>query len=246
MNLKKTPTIVYEDDYFLVLNKPPGWIVNRADSVKEATIQDWLKQTFSYSLSEDDNYRSGIVHRLDKDTSGLLLVAKTEDVWQGLTRQFHLRQVKKVYQALVHGRVSPASGYFTAPLGRSSLDRRRFTVIVSGRLSQTSYQVEKHFSRCRFYTQPVPQYAAGFSLLQLFPKTGRTHQLRVICRYLGYPIVADSLYLGKRLMALDRRWLSRLFLHAEKLSFTHPVTGRAVAFSLPLPPDLKAGLKYLE
>lgn len=215
---------VYEDDDLLVIDKPAGVTVNKAETTRnQLTIED--------QLPESGLPRRGIVHRLDKDTSGLLVIAKTADALANLQAQFKQRQVKKVYLALVHGRVEPQSGNINLPVGRNPLNRQRFTVLITGRPAETGYQT-------------VTGYA-DYSLLEVFPKTGRTHQIRVHFKHLDHPLVADPLYLGKKRLRQDQLWCPRLFLHSQSLSFTQPQTHQIINLEARLPYDLQAALKTI-
>lgn len=225
-------TILYEDDLVLVIDKPAGMVVNRAQSVKEASLQDYIAQTFSFALAGNFSLRNGIVHRLDKDTSGALVVGKTELAFESLTSQFAKREVKKEYISLVHGLLVPREGQLTLPMARSKQDRERFTVDPLGKLTFTRYVVLRYFDR--------------FSLVRVYPKTGRTHQLRVFFSHLRHPIVGDSRYLNKKVAATDRLFITRQFLHAAKLSFFHPVTREFVVVESPLAVDLEAVLKEID
>lgn len=232
------PKIIFEDDSLLVLDKPAGMIVNRADTTKgEVTVQDWVEKNFCASRSDlepqnkesDFLNRAGIVHRLDKETSGLLLVAKTPAVFEDLQRQFKERKVKKVYSALVHGHVTPGEGEIRVPVGRLPWDRKKFGVIAGGREAATKYKVITNHTLD----------ANNDTLLELYPETGRTHQIRVHLKYINHPIFSDPLYAGRKQARKDRKVLSRLFLHASKISFYHPRTGDLVSFESPLPEELK-------
>jgi len=249
------PQILYEDEFLLVLNKPAGWVVNRSETIKEGTLQDWLENNLKLlpagrqgKIESLKSYRSGIVHRLDKDTSGVLVVAKTPEVFENLQKQFKERMVKKRYLVLVHGRVQPSEGIIRAPIARSPFDRKKFGIFLGGREAETKYKTISNF---KFQ---IP-YLAGrqanfkkkiFSLLEVEPKTGRTHQIRVHLKYFGYPVVADEFYAGRKTYRADKLWCPRQFLHASELSFVHPKTGERVKFSAPLPLDLKKALEYLE
>ena len=233
------PKIVYQDKFFLVLNKPPNWIVNRAQTTKNRqTIQDWLEDNFSrlsgISLWRE-KFRSGIVHRLDKDTSGILLIAKTKKAFENLQAQFKKRQIKKEYQALVHGILS-SSDKVIAPIGRLPWARKKFGVLPGGRAAETGFKRTGVFERD----------GEKFSLVQAFPKTGRTHQIRVHFRYLGYPLVADSTYGGRKRSRNDQKWCPRIFLHARKIGFFHPESGKWQECEVELPKDLKNVLDVLE
>ena len=239
------PQILYEDESLLVLNKPAGWVVNRSETVKEETLQDWIENNLKLKIENLKSYRSGIVHRLDKDTSGVLVVAKTPEVFENLQRQFKERVVKKRYLVLVHGKVTPPEGVIRAPIARSPFDRKKFGIFLGGREAETKYKKISNLKpACR--TGRSKNSKEEFSLLEVEPKTGRTHQIRVHLKYLGYPVVADEFYAGRKTYRADKLWCSRQFLHASELSFIHPKTGERVKFSAPLPLDLKKALEYLE
>ncbi|MFC1653269.1 RluA family pseudouridine synthase [Patescibacteria group bacterium] len=236
--------VIFEDNHILVVNKPPFLVVNRADSVKEKTIQDWVDESFDYELAHDDQNRNGIVHRLDKDTSGVMLLAKTLDAMKELQRQFHDRETKKTYQALVHGVFSAKEGTISLPMGRSKFDRQKFTVEVGGKMTETHYKVVKEFEKISDKKLMVKGYQ-GFSLVELHPKTGRTHQIRVVLTHLHHPIVGDGKYVGRKRSKADVRWCPRQFLHALKLEFSHPDTGDRVEHEAPLSDDLSSSLALL-
>jgi 23S rRNA pseudouridine1911/1915/1917 synthase len=225
------PKIIYEDDSLMVIDKPAGWIVNDATTTAhQPTVQSWLSK-MAYPLARSREYRSGIVHRLDKETSGILVVAKTKEAFENLQKQFKERKIQKTYTALVHGKVEPKEGIVEAPVGRLPWRRDRFGVLPGGREAKTDYKVISS--------------DAGHSLLELFPKTGRTHQIRIHLKYLGHPIVADEFYAGRKTARADRVWCPRLFLHASKIEFIHPTSGKVVSFSSDLPSDLREALSKL-
>lgn len=231
------PKIVFEDDYVIVLDKPSGWIANSSETTRgKLVVQNWLRENFNYDVSKSKEYRSGIVHRLDKETSGLMLIGKNVKVFRDLQGQFKKRCVEKAYTALVHGKVEPGSGSVKAPVGRLPWNRERFGVLPGGREAETHYNV------VGFYKKDKNLY----SLLRLKPKTGRTHQIRIHLKYLGYPIVSDSFYAGRKTSRSDREWSSRLFLHASYISFRHPVTKKKVEYKIGLAKDLLEAIKLLE
>jgi 23S rRNA pseudouridine1911/1915/1917 synthase len=172
--------------------------------------------------------RPGIVHRLDKDTSGLLLVARTPDAYRALTRQLKARIVTRRYLALVWGRLDAPRGVIDAPVGRSARTPTRMTVSTRGREARTSYEAIEEFD--------VP---APASLLECVLDTGRTHQIRVHLAAIGHPVVGDDRYGGRRQSVVAIR---RFFLHAGHLAFAHPATGQRVELDSPLPPDLESVL----
>ena len=183
--------------------------------------------------------RSGIVHRLDKETSGILLIAKNPASFLNLQKQFKDRSVKKTYIALVHGEVKPESGEINVPVGRLSFNRKRFGVVAGGREAVTKYKVLS----IKYYAVPAGRQVSDgkkepLSLLELYPKTGRTHQIRVHLKYFGHPVFSDPLYGGRKTSRNDRKLLPRLFLHAAKISFLHPKTNKIISLESPLPQEL--------
>lgn len=233
--------IVFEDEVFLVIEKPAGVVVNRAQTVKGETVQDWAEkrlkdQGIEMGGESDFGRRAGIVHRLDKGTSGLLVIAKNPEAFSGLQTQFKARKVEKRYLALVHGRVVPKEGEIRLPVGRNPFNREKFGVFPGGREALTKYRTVS-----RFFVS-----GSWFSLLEVWPKTGRTHQIRVHLKALGCPVVSDAKYAGRKTNRADRQWCSRMFLHASSLGFGHPRTKKWLQFESSLPPDLKKGLQFLE
>lgn len=216
-------TVVYEDEALIVINKPAGLVVHPGAGNPHGTLVNALLYHCP-TLSVGGAVRPGIVHRLDKDTSGLLVVAKTDIAHQRLQQQFKRREVKKRYVALVIGAVSAASGYVNAPIGRHPVQRVKMAVVEGGREARTRWTV-----RARY------RDAAGrpYTLLDVDLETGRTHQIRVHLAWVGYPLVGDTLY-GPARQPLPA---PRQCLHAAHLSFTHPITGEALSFSAPLPED---------
>lgn len=234
-----SPKIVFDDKEFLVLNKPQGWIVNASGTTtNQCVLQDWLKTNFNYEIARSSDLRSGIVHRLDKETSGLLLIAKTKYAFENLQRQFKEREVEKTYVALVHGSTNPKRGVINEPVGRLPWNRERFGVLPGGREANTEYNTVSNYKKQTTNDE--------YSLLELKPKTGRTHQIRIHLKHLGYPIVSDLFYAGRKTARADRRWCPRLFLHAKTISFHHPISGKRISFDSPLPPDLAFAISGLE
>ena len=221
--------VLYEDEDLLVVNKPAGVVVNRCESA-EMTVQDWVvdKLGIDETAGELMQARGGLAHRLDKETSGCLLVAKNEESLIELMRQFKSRETKKSYLALVHGWLEPGEGVIRLPIARDVLSREKRKVNYEGKQAETRWQVLK------LLTKGVGQY----SLVRLWPKTGRTHQIRVHMKHLKHPLFADLMYLGKRAKE-DRKALSRHFLHAETIEFNHPKSGKRMMVKAVLPVDLK-------
>jgi 23S rRNA pseudouridine1911/1915/1917 synthase len=244
------PKIIFEDNELLVLDKPAGMIVNRSDTAKkDLTLQDWVEKHLkikSLSLEKIDRSkisyeeqakldfvsRAGIVHRLDKETSGAILVAKTCQAFANLQVQFRERKVQKTYVALAHGEIEPKVGEINVAVGRLPWNRKRFGVLAEGRESVTKYKVlAVKYLMSEKGREPL-------SLVELSPKTGRTHQIRVHLQYIKHPIFGDPLYAGRKTGRDDRKLLSRVFLHAAKISFFHPVSNELLTFESPLPEDL--------
>lgn len=235
MEKRRVPVIIHKDESFLVLNKPAGMIVNKADTAKnEYTVQEFVEENFelkSTGLHTEFRDRGGIVHRLDKETSGALIVALTEDAFVELQRQFKEKKVKKEYVALVHGKLV-TEGEINVPIGRLPWNRMRFGVIPQGRESYTTFKV------ISYKTIKDKKRSEILSLVAVYPKTGRTHQIRVHMQYAGHPIYADGLYAGRKNISSDRKLLGRHFLHASKISFQHPTSHEVLSFEAPLSPEL--------
>lgn len=231
------PAILYEDNELLVIDKPCGVVVNRAESVKEQTVADWARGKFEANSSrltdrESDYYkRSGVVHRLDKETSGCLIIAKTPEAFQKLQAAFKERKIKKTYVALVHGKI-PESGEINAPVDRLPWNRERFGIVPGGKEAVTRYRVTKNYE---LKTKNKIEY---LSLVEVCPESGRTHQIRVHLKYLGFPIVGDYLYAGRKTQRADRQWCPRVFLHAAEIEFPHPGSASFVKVKAPLPEEL--------
>lgn len=223
------PTIIFEDDQILILDKPSGWITNDASTTTtQPVVQTWLRENLKYPLIGDRERRDGIVHRLDKETSGLLIVAKTASAFENLQSQFKERKVQKTYVALTHGEIEPKEGKIEASVGRLPWRRERFGVLPGGREAVTRYKV------IRYKDIKKEKY----SLVELYPKTGRTHQIRIHLKFIGHPVVGDYFYAGRKTAREDRTWCPRLFLHASKITFSHPDTGKGLTFESELPRDL--------
>ena len=214
--------IVYEDNHLLVVNKPGGMVVHPGAGRRHGSL---LAAVLAYRpdivLADADPQRPGIVHRLDRNTSGLLLVAATAEAQQGLRAQFKKRTVSKTYLALVYGCLQPMVGAIEAPIARDPKHRIRMAVVNDGRYARTEYRVLGHYP--------------GVSYLEVKLLTGRTHQIRVHLAAIGYPVVGDRIYGPKG--AKPRA--PRQFLHSHRLGFAHPATGEAMSFTSPLPEDLQ-------
>jgi 23S rRNA pseudouridine1911/1915/1917 synthase len=231
--------IVYEDDELVVVNKPAGLVVHPAAGIHGGTLANALAFHFQQLSKLSGEVRPGIVHRLDRDTSGLMVVAKQERAHENLQDQFRARTVFKSYIALVHGRVKEDKGQIDQPLARDPRNRTRMAVVRAGRNALSIYRVRRRYDR--------------FTLLDVEIKTGRTHQIRVHLAYIKHPVVGDETYgAGRDNIVSDPRLrariktLGRQFLHAETLGFHHPRTHEWLRFDAALPPALADFLDELE
>jgi 23S rRNA pseudouridine1911/1915/1917 synthase len=225
-------TVVYEDDDLLIIDKPSGLVVHPAPGHSGGTLVNAL-------LAHGDGstwggiagvQRPGIVHRLDRDTSGLLMVARRDSAQASLMSQLKARRIKKTYQALVQGSVSAAVGRIEAPIGRDPKHRTRMAVVPDGRPSVTGYRVRERFP--------------DWTLLELDLVTGRTHQIRVHLDAIGHPVAGDPVY-GTGTSRRGPDGLGRLFLHAWRLELTSPSSGELIRATAPLPPELESVLEGL-
>jgi len=278
--------ILFEDQDFAVINKPAGVVVNDADTNRDESIEEWWRSTLKQSSEPadwqkmvPDDYptgygtpqeifaeRGGIVHRLDKETSGVMLLAKHPGALLNLLTQFRTRKVQKQYQCLVHGKFQIVADTINLPLDRSRENRLRHAVFPDGRVAITRYEVQQFFPRlnvpktvteihrvfadAEFLPKPLNRKLQttyqGFSLVNCWPKTGRTHQIRVHLSHLKHPIVSDEIYLGHKREQLDHLWCPRLFLHAKQIIFKHPRTNEELCFQMELPADLLHALTLLD
>ena len=244
--------IVYEDEYLAVINKKAGMVVHPGAGVSSGTLANAIAYKFKIQNSKfkiDGNLdeqskiqnlksKIGIVHRLDKDTSGLIVVAKSDEIHEKLSEQFRKREVFKIYVALVHGEIDENSGKIEARIAREKHNRTKMSVRKHGRYALSLWKVKKRFEK--------------FTLLSVEIKTGRTHQIRVHLAYINHPVVGDETYnSGRDKTVKDAnvrkaiQELNRFFLHAEKLSFTHPKTEERMNFTAPLAIELAEFLELL-
>lgn len=220
--------VLHEDHDLVVINKPPGLVVHPAPGHADGTLVNALLFRCRDLQGVGGEQRPGIIHRLDRDTSGVMVVAKTQQAMDSLAAQFQDRRVQKVYVAVVAGIPSPAAGRIETLIGRSRTDRKKMSATPSrGKAAITNYRLVEVFD--------------GFSLVRLRIETGRTHQIRVQMAHIGCPVAGDAVYGGNR----RRLWealggCERQMLHAETLSFIHPSTGERVEYTAPLPPDMLA------
>ena len=234
--------IVFEDEYLAVINKPARMVVHPGAGVQSGTLANAIAYHFNFEQSavsdQLSELRVGIVHRLDKDTSGLIVVAKNDEIHEALSDQFREREVYKTYVALVHGSPLDNSGKINAPIGRNKHNRLRMKIANYGRNALSLWKVRKRFEK--------------FTLLDVEIKTGRTHQIRVHLASINFPVVGDEIYNEGRDNTVNDtnirnaiRSLDRFFLHAEKLSFTHPKTNERMDFEQPPPDELTRFLEII-
>lgn len=211
--------IVYEDDDVIVVNKPAGMVVHPSAGHPNHTLVNALLYHTPLSTI-NGTFRPGIVHRIDKDTSGLLMVAKNDHAHQSLAQQLKDKTNLREYIALVHGVIKQDSGTIDAPLGRSPKDRKKQAIVADGRHAVTHFKVLERY--------------LNYTLILCWLETGRTHQIRVHMQSIGHPLAGDPLYGPRKTIAGSGQ-----FLHAEKLGFKHPTTGKQLVFEAPLPDDFK-------
>jgi 23S rRNA pseudouridine1911/1915/1917 synthase len=218
-------TIIYEDEDILVIDKPAGLTVHPAPGHPSHTLVNAVLAHCPGLAMSNEVVRPGIVHRLDKDTSGLIVIAKNDFAREYLAAQFKSRTVTKGYLVLVKGRLCPEQGLIEASIGRDPRNRRRMAIVEDGKEASTQYQVRKCLD--------------NYTLIEVAPLTGRTHQIRVHLSAIGYPVVGDPVY-GIKSAHLDRQ-----FIHAYRLGFRLPSTKQYQEFISPLPVDLERALEYL-
>jgi 23S rRNA pseudouridine1911/1915/1917 synthase len=256
-----TPKIIYQDDYFLAIDKPSGVVVNDSDSANELeTVQAWVKTEFfgkierkKYEKNVQSEFfeRSGIIHRIDKETSGVLLIAKNEMFFEKMQSLFKERKINKKYICLVHG-TTQNHELINLPLKRHP-NKGKFIVDENGKSALTEYVLKdkyifnektlNEFQKKNYERLKKKFDIDTFSRLDVKIYTGRTHQIRVHLSHLGHPVVGDDLYGFRKLMKFERDWCPRQFLHAAELKFDHPVTGTHIELESPMPDDLKEILK---
>ena len=231
-------TVLYEDDDLVAIDKPAGMVVHAGAGVHAGTLVNALLHRFGALSGVGGELRPGIVHRLDRFTSGVLLVAKNDTAHQRLAAQFSGRLVEKVYLALVHGKVKQESGRIDRPIARDPVRRVRMTArLAEGRAAWSEYRVLRRF-------EPRAGRAPGFTLLEVRIGTGRTHQIRVHLSSLGHPVAGDTLY-GAPEKVEGRPSLGRYFLHAHRIRFQLPSTGEELSVVSPLPAELEVWMEGL-
>lgn len=258
VTLKPQPVefeIIYEDDDILVINKPAGLVVHPAHGHWDNTLANGIlhhlvqskkinELEMFTSFDVQDDLRPGIVHRLDKGTSGIMVIALNDLSKKHLANSFKNRSIKKTYLALVAGKLTPGTGQIEAPITRDKNDRKKMSVSSVGKEAVTYYEVLRYYKKNNKYPENSESlsYIQGINtLVKLIPQTGRTHQLRVHMSSIDYPIVGDKSYANHTLPGLKRQ-----FLHAFSLSFYHPRTDEEVYFEAPLAKDLLDSLQYLD
>jgi len=231
-------TILYEDADLVVIDKPAGLVVHPAAGHADSTLVNALLHHVHDLSGVGGELRPGIVHRLDKDTSGVMVIAKNDETHRALTSAWNTEGVKKEYLALVYGAPDPERGTIDAAIGRDSRDRKRMAIVASGRRAITDYETVK---RLRYV-----------SLVRCRLRTGRTHQIRVHMKKIGHPIVGDPVYSGPQWRGIPDKKVqkvlasvSRQMLHAERITFVHPRNGQSVSFSAPPPVDFSRVLEGL-
>jgi 23S rRNA pseudouridine1911/1915/1917 synthase len=225
--------ILFEDDYIIAISKDSGIVVHPAPGHLENTLINALINYNKELSGVGGGLRAGIVHRLDKDTSGIILIAKDEKTHALLSEKFKNREISKTYEALVLGYFKEPEGSIKLPVGRSMKDRKKMGVVLRGRQSQTDFKVLKEYMGC--------------TLIEAYPRTGRTHQIRVHFSYIGHPVIGDKDYGNKESEKIAKETgLSRQFLHSKRIVFDHPVTNEKTDLDDELPPELKNCLQNLK
>jgi len=217
--------VIYEDDDLLVIDKPAGLVVHPSPGHTAHTLVNALLARCPDLANFSDAMRPGIVHRLDRDTSGLMIIAKNSAAQQYLINQFKARSVSKGYLVLVKGKLTPSQGIIDAPVGRDPSNRKRMAVVSGGRQASTKYKVK--------------EYLGEYTLLEITTETGRTHQIRVHLSAIGYPVVGDPVY------GVRSAYVKRQFVHAYRLGFRLPASGEYREFTCELPSDLKQAIRLI-
>ena len=229
--------VVYEDEDIIVVNKPRGMVVHPAAGNEHGTLVNALLFHCGDSLSGIGGVtRPGIVHRIDKDTTGLIAAAKNDAAHEALSRQLETHEMRRTYRALAVGRLRDTEGTVNAPIGRHPVDRKRMAVVVGGREAQTDYRVISYM---------MSREREPFSYIECRLHTGRTHQIRVHMAYLGHPLAGDNVYGGGRTKFERQHCEFGQLLHAARLRLCHPRTGEEMEFSAPLPQDFASVLDML-
>jgi|LakMenE01Jun11ns_1017448.scaffolds.fasta_scaffold9938901_2 23S rRNA pseudouridine1911/1915/1917 synthase len=244
MNLKDLT--LFENEHFLVVNKPFGLVVNDSHTLKGAeSLQQMLKKAYFKDISDFDSeenkeflMRNGIIHRLDKETSGILIVAKTPEFFTAVQSQFKDREVDKEYIAVCYkDRQIPSNEFIVdAPIGRNPKNRMRFAIVETGRNALTEFKV----------IEEINTENGNFLVLRCFPKTGRTHQIRVHLAAMGLAVLGDKIYSGKMRTKKNKDMFERQMLHAAKITFNDPISGNDFTFEAEMPEDMKNVINFLK
>jgi len=236
--------ILYEDDFLLAVLKPAGMVVNRSDTYNGFTLQDWIEKSNVIKIETKEKEfmsRLGLVHRLDKETSGIILIAKDANTFKALQEQFKTRTVEKTYTAIVYGIFVdvPDGGVIEidAPIGRNPKNRERFAVVENGRTAVTEIKVIHNY---------FIDFSSQFALVECIPKSGRTHQIRVHLTALSHPVIGDKIYSGRVRSLKNKEMYKRQYLHAMRLKFNHPADGRRMDIKSEIPVDMQNMLDFLE
>lgn len=232
---KEKIDILYEDDHLLAVNKPAGMVVHPAPGHYSGTLVNRILYFYPDIISSGDKLRPGIVHRLDKETSGTLIIAKNEYAYLSLSSQFKKRTIQKNYLAIVNGNIEKDSGIISLPIGRHVKDRKKMsTKSKKSRIAETRWQVKERLK--------------GATLIDVDLKTGRTHQIRVHCASIGHPVMGDKVYGGKKIkkkLKNNTPDIVRHMLHALSIVFTHPKTEKIIMIESPIPEDMLSIIKKL-
>ena len=230
--------IIYEDSDLIVINKKSGMVVHPAAGHSSATLVNAVMGHCKDLSSIGGVIRPGIVHRLDKDTSGIIIIAKNDDAHHCLSEQFKAREIKKTYYAIVSGEIKKSRFAVDLPIGRSETDRKKMAVIESGTRKARGSFTEFELVRAR----------NGFSLLKVLPKTGRTHQIRVHLAHVGFPVAGDIIYTPPAMyktLSRKKYFADRLWLHAAEIEFSHPASGKILKFSTGIPDEFDIFIKNI-
>lgn len=226
---------LFKNENFIVINKPSGLVIHSNGKTKEETLVDWILENYpeikGVGEAMGDIERPGIVHRLDRETSGVIIITRTQEAYDVLKKQFQNREVKKTYKAFVYGKVKNDSGIIDRPIARSASDFRKWS-------AQRGSRGKKREALTEYL---VIERGEEYSFIELYPKTGRTHQIRVHLKAINYPVICDKLYATKRECALG---FNRLALHSESIEFSD-LKGKKIKVEAPLPEDFQKALKYI-